>query len=50
MLKQASLFQAYDDKNATTYYQKGLADTYGAIPSTSGEPVRAQRLTEARQG
>ena len=50
MLKRASLFRAYDDKKAASYYKKGLADTDGAIPSTSGEPVRARRLTVARQG
>ena len=50
MRKRASLFRAYDDKKAASYYKKGLADTDGAIPSTSGEPLRAKRLTQARQG
>lgn len=42
-------FKRYDDKKAESYYRKGLADDDGAIPSTSGEPVRARRLQKGRQ-
>jgi len=47
--KRTAVFKAYDDKKAEKYYKKGLADMDGAIPSCSGEPVRAKRLTQARK-
>ena len=41
-------FRNYDERLNDKYYKKGLADEDGAIPSTSGEPKRAKRISQAR--